>query len=213
MAYYYETEYNHGYDDGWGPMPDFPDLTNDTKSKCCPEQNILDQSGGVLSCVQDNIENENVINIFKDLHDTDSYNEVNIEYLETNLNSFCESNEVISVWRPNSIDFTDNLASSDHREEFFKCLDVTRDILTDQVYPVVASCVQQDQLLICQAGETERIVYLVFGLLSVLAIVLALIVYGLLPKQLLNIHGKVGRIFFSVLRQNVRLLWVTSSLA
>eukprot|EP00092_Neocalanus_flemingeri_P032634 GFUD01035495.1.p1 GENE.GFUD01035495.1~~GFUD01035495.1.p1 ORF type:complete len:219 (-),score=45.53 GFUD01035495.1:445-1101(-) len=44
---------------------------------------------------------------------------------------------------------------------------------------------------ICYSGETERIFYLIFGFRSLVAISIALIVYVLLPKQLLNIHGKV----------------------
>jgi hypothetical protein len=199
MAYYYDPVYDHDYD--WGlSVPDFPDLTNQTKSKCCPERQILDQSGGVWNCVQHDSENEDVINIFRDLDSTDFDTfDVKIENIEHNLNSVCDVDHVISIWSPDYVDFSDDLARSAHQEEFFKCLDVTRDILSDKLQPVVASCLPEDQFKICQTGETERIFHLVFGLLSVLAIVLALIVYVLLPKQLLNIHGNVGGLFISFL--------------
>ena len=199
----YDHDYGHVYGDGddydWGSVPDFPDLSQDRKHKCCPEGNILDQSGGVWSCVQDSSKTRDVVRVFTELASEDFGNELEIQSLEGNLEDLCNSNESISIWRPSSIDFTDDLAISADREEFFKCIDVTRDILTDQLYPVVASCVQQDQSQICESGETERICYLVFGVLSILAMTAALVVYALLPKQLLNIHGKVGRFsLFSV---------------
>ena len=181
------------YAEDYFSLPEFPDLTNATKAKCCPEGSILTQGEGVWSCAGHSSKlGEHIISAFRNLDITGGGSHLQIEHNLESLDSVCDTNEAIYFWMPHSVDFMDNLAMSNSEEEYFECIDVTWDNLTDQMYPVVASCIEQDQLQTCESGKTERIILLGFGILSILAISTALIVYTLLAKQLLNVHGKVG---------------------
>ena len=136
-------------DYNWGLiLPDFPNETNETKFKCCPEQQILDQFEGIWACVQHDSDVKDVINIFKDVSVNDLNNiEFKIDSLEPNLNSVCDFDRDISIWTPDSIDFSDNLARSNDHEEFFECLDVSRGIFNNTLRTVVASCIPKEGLL------------------------------------------------------------------
>jgi len=169
-----------------------PDIFNETKTKCCSEGKILAEVTGVWSCVKYTAHIEDVLSLFRNIDNSSLSSEIQIEADSDIIDKVCNTDEVVSVLSPSTIDFTDDFAMSNDGGEFFECIDVTRDILADHIYPVVVSCIEQDDLLLtCESGGTERIFYLIFGIVSILAIFTSLIVYAVLPKQLLNIHGKV----------------------
>ena len=171
-----------------------PDIFNGTKTKCCSEGNILAEVTGVWSCIKYTAHIEDVLSLFRNIDNSSLSSEIQIEADSDIIDKVCNKDEVVSVWSPSTVDFTDDFGMSNDEGQFFECIDVTRDILADPIYPVVVSRIEQDDLLLtCESGGTERIFYLIFGIVSILAIFTSLIVYAVLPKQLLNIHGKVCR--------------------
>ena len=171
-----------------------PDIFNETKTKCCSEGNILAEVTGVWSCIKYAANIEDVLSLFTKIDNSSLSSEIQIEADSDIIDKVCNKDEDVSVLSPSTVDFTDDFAMSNDEEVFFECIDVTRDILADHINPVVVSCIEKDDsLLTCESGGTERIFYLIFGIVSILAIFTSLIVYAVLPKQLLNIHGKVCR--------------------
>ena len=181
-------DYNLDYD--WGAaIPIFPDLLSEPKMKCCPKQQILARIHGKWGCVKEEVTMKEIMQCFEAFtHEGES---LEIEYIEKDISSICSHDYELSFWKPKSIDFLDDSAVSDEREDFIECLDVSKDSSTNKLHTVVASCSLRNEIGYCYEGETERMIYIIFGLVSILSILLSLTVYGLLPKQLLNQHGKV----------------------